>query len=43
MAHRPSALVECNKVMILRDGQMRAFGPRDAVLQKFVQPQGIPA
>ena len=43
MAHRPSALVECNKVMVLRDGQMRAFGPRDAVLQKFVQPRGISA
>jgi ATP-binding cassette subfamily C protein len=43
MAHRPSALVECNKVIVLGDGQMRAFGPRDAVLQKFVQPRGISA
>ncbi|NBX10039.1 MAG: type I secretion system permease/ATPase [Marivivens sp.] len=43
MAHRPSALVECNKVMVLGDGQMRAFGPRDTVLQKFVQPRSISA
>ncbi|OOY18672.1 protease/lipase ABC transporter permease/ATP-binding protein [Thioclava sp. DLFJ5-1] len=38
MSHRPSALAECNKVMILEGGQMRAFGPRDEVLNRFVKP-----
>jgi PrtD family type I secretion system ABC transporter len=38
MAHRPSALAECNKVMILEGGEMRAFGPRDEVLNRFVRP-----
>lgn len=38
MSHRPSALAECNKVMILEAGHMRAFGPRDEVLQRFVRP-----
>jgi ATP-binding cassette subfamily C protein len=33
MTNRPSALAECNKVMVLNDGQMRAFGARDAVLK----------
>lgn len=44
MSHRPSALAECNKVLILEAGQMRAFGPRDEVLSRFVRPvQGIGA
>jgi ABC-type protease/lipase transport system fused ATPase/permease subunit len=38
MSHRPSALAECNKVMIVESGQMRAFGPRDEVLNRFVRP-----
>lgn len=38
MSHRPSALAECNKVLILENGQMRAFGPRDEVLNRFVRP-----
>eukprot|EP01034_Spumella_vulgaris_P018468 gene18468-23592_t len=29
MSHRPSALAECNLVMIIDGGQMRGFGPRD--------------
>ncbi len=38
MSHRPSALAECNKVMILEGGQMRTFGPRDEVLNRFIRP-----
>lgn len=38
MSHRPSALAECNKVMIIENGMMRAFGPRDEVLSRFVRP-----
>lgn len=38
MSHRPSALAECTKVLILDGGQMRAFGPRDEVLNRFVRP-----
>lgn len=37
MAHRPSALAECNLAMVLEGGQMRAFGPRDEVLNRFVR------
>lgn len=37
MSHRPSALAECNLVMIIEGGQMRAFGPRDEVLNRFVR------
>ena len=38
MSHRPSALAECNLAMILEGGQMRAFGLRDEVLNRFVRP-----
>lgn len=38
MSHRPSALAECNLAMIIEGGQMRAFGPRDDVLNRFVRP-----
>ena len=33
ITHRTSVLVACDKLMILRDGQMQACGPRDEVLQ----------
>lgn len=37
ISHRPSALTECNLVLILEGGQMRAFGSRDEVLNKFIR------
>ncbi len=45
MSHRPSALAQCNKAMIVEGGRMRGFGPRDEVLNRFVQPvrNGLPA
>lgn len=36
MAHRPSAIRECDLLMVLDGGNMRAFGPRDQVLAKTV-------
>ncbi|WP_283196075.1 type I secretion system permease/ATPase [Rhizobium sp. AN80A] len=32
IAHRPSALAGVDKVMVLADGQMRGFGPKEEVL-----------
>lgn len=37
MAHRPSAIQECEKLLVLENGALRAFGPRDAVLKEMVQ------
>jgi ATP-binding cassette subfamily C protein len=37
IAHRPAAIQECDQLMVLQDGQMRAFGPRDQVLQDMVK------
>ncbi len=37
IAHRPSALAACNKVMVMANGQARAFGPKDEVLRNMLQ------
>lgn len=36
IAHRPSALAECDKVLFIANGAQQAFGPRDEVLQKIL-------
>lgn len=36
VAHRPSALAVCDKVLFLANGSQQAFGPRDEVLQKVL-------
>jgi ATP-binding cassette subfamily C protein len=35
IAHRPSALAECDKILFLVNGLQQAFGPRDEVLRKI--------
>lgn len=37
MAHRPSAIQECEKLLVLDGGMRRAFGPRDQVLSDMVK------
>lgn len=36
IAHRQSALSECDKVLFLSNGLQQAFGPRDEVLQRIL-------
>lgn len=36
MAHRPAALAECDLVLVMKNGQVAAFGPRDEVLKAQV-------
>ncbi len=38
VAHRPSALRRVNKVLVLQNGRQSAFGERDEVLAKVVNP-----
>ena len=37
IAHRPAAIQECDLLLVLEDGQRRAFGPRDEVLRGMVK------
>ena len=36
MTHRPTVITHCTKLLILRDGQMVAYGPKDEVLKKHI-------
>ncbi len=38
VAHRPSALAAVDKVLVLTNGQIQAFGPKDEVLRRTTQP-----
>ncbi len=38
IAHRPSILRNMDKVLVLRDGAMSAFGPRDEILPAVAAP-----
>jgi len=40
VAHRPSALRQVNKVLVLKQGRQSSFGDRDEVLKSLVNPQG---
>lgn len=42
VAHRPSALVAVDKVLFMRGGRQQGFGPKDEILQRFVQPTHPP-
>ena len=43
IAHRPSALAVCDKVLFIANGAQQAFGPRDEVLRKILRPPQVPA
>lgn len=36
MAHRPNAIQQCDKLLVLNGGVVQAFGPRDEVLAKVL-------
>jgi PrtD family type I secretion system ABC transporter len=43
VVHRRSALAQCDKVLVLLNGQQRDFGPRDDVLRRMAAPPAAPA
>jgi PrtD family type I secretion system ABC transporter len=43
IAHRPSALAGVDKVLAMANGQTQAFGPKEDVLRKMLQPQAVPS
>src|SRR5262245_13040184 len=43
IAHRPTALAECGKVLVLANGAQQAFGPRDEVMRKVLPRPPQPA
>ena len=43
IAHRPSALAGVDLVLVLAEGRMQAFGPKDEILAKILRPAMAPA
>jgi ABC-type protease/lipase transport system fused ATPase/permease subunit len=43
VTHKPSLLAEADKILVLRNGRMAAFGPRDEVLAEFLPVIAHPA
>jgi ABC-type protease/lipase transport system fused ATPase/permease subunit len=37
MAHRPAAISECDLLLVVHEGAVQAFGPRDEVLREQVR------
>jgi ATP-binding cassette subfamily C protein len=40
VAHRPSALAGVDTLLVLADGRVQAFGPKDEVMARVTRPQG---
>jgi PrtD family type I secretion system ABC transporter len=42
IAHRPSALAVCDRILVLANGAQQDFGPRDEILRKIVRRPAAP-
>lgn len=42
VAHRPSALASVDQVLVMAEGRMQAFGPKDEVLARVTRPPPVP-
>ncbi|WP_292342182.1 type I secretion system permease/ATPase [Mesorhizobium sp.] len=42
VAHRPSALASLDQVLVMANGRIQAFGPKNEVLNKVTRPAGVP-
>jgi PrtD family type I secretion system ABC transporter len=43
VAHKPSIVGHVDKILMLENGMMKDFGPRDVVLKKYTRPLNSPA
>ena len=42
VAHRPIGIEGVDQILVLRDGRMQAFGPKETVLAQVLQPRVVP-
>jgi PrtD family type I secretion system ABC transporter len=43
ITHRPNILASVDYIMVMKEGQIEGFGPRDEVLAKYMRPPASPA
>ena len=43
VAHRPSALAAVTHMLVMAEGRMITFGPKDEILAKYLRPSGVPS
>jgi len=41
VSHKPSILRSADKMLVLRDGRMELFGPREAVMARVTPPAAV--
>ncbi|HLJ00514.1 MAG TPA: type I secretion system permease/ATPase [Bradyrhizobium sp.] len=42
VAHRPIGIEAVDQLLVLKDGRMQSFGPKETVLGQVLQPRGVP-
>jgi ATP-binding cassette subfamily C exporter for protease/lipase len=42
ISHRPGVIEAADKLLILNNGRLQGFGPRDEILQRFARPTAAP-
>ena len=42
VAHRPSAIAGVDQILVMKEGRVQAFGPKDEVLAKVLQRPAVP-
>ena len=42
VTHKTNALAQCDAILVLQDGAVQAYGPRDEILAKIVGPRVVP-
>jgi len=42
IAHRPNAIVHCDKLLVLEEGEVKAFGDREDILPKIMPKGAVP-
>lgn len=42
VAHRPSALASLDRVLVMANGRIQAFGPKNEILNRITRPAGVP-
>ena len=43
ITHRPSLLASVDHIMVMREGTIEKFGPRDEILSQYLRPAAVPS